>query len=304
MEPTSSIQSGEPWRVRVQTWTEVFASPERRIELVAGMTLLLLLLYSEPVWYLEVGVYGLSISALLHRPLLRKPWFWLLLALFLAAGHARIWFQVDNHKYLITYWCLAFGLSMAAADPLRALRTNARLLIGLAFLFAVVAKLLSPDYMSGDFFDSLLVMDNRFSTVTSFLGGIPAQDLQLGRLLRTDLLIFGDLTVPIDVVDSPRLQLMTQVLTWWTLFIEAIVAVLFLWPQDRGPSRWRDLALVLFILTTYPVAPVIGFAWVLAAMGTAQSTTPRAGFGPVLYVAAYIFTMLISYVPLAGLLSS
>lgn len=304
MEPTALPRYVEPWRVRVRVWMEAFTAPERRIELVAGMTLLLLLLYSEPVWYLEVGVYGLSISALLHRPLLRRPWFWLLLAFFLALGHARIWFQVDNHKYLITYWCLAFGLSMRAAEPLRALRTNARLLIGLAFLFAVIAKLLSPDYMNGDFFDSLLVMDERFSHVTSFLGGIPAQDLQLGRLLRTDLLVFGDLKAPIEVADSPRLQLMVQVMTWWTLFIEVAVAVSFLWPRDRGPSRWRDLALVVFILTTYPVAPVIGFAWVLATMGVAQSTAVRAEFGPVLYVGAYIFTMLVSYVPFARFLAT
>lgn len=287
---------------RLRGWVDTFSAPERRIELVGGMTLLLFLLYSESVWYLRVGAYALAVAGLLYRPLIRKAAFWLLIACFLVVGHARGWFQIDNHKYLITYWCLAFGLAMLATDPLRALRTNGRLLVGLAFLFAVIAKLLSPDFMSGDFFNSLLVADGRFAGVASFFGGVLMQEIEMGSLARKDLLVFGDLTVPIDTVSSPRLQIMAQVMTWWTILIEVVVAVLFLWPEDRGPSRWRDPALLLFIATTYPIAPVIGFAWVLAAMGTAQSTTSSYRYGVVLYVAVFIFMMAASYVPAARFL--
>ncbi len=302
MESAPALQPRDSLIVRLRTWVDALSAPERRIELVGVMTLLLFLLYSESIWYLQVGVYGLSIAALLYRPLIWKPAFWLLVTFFLAVGHARGWFRIDNHKYLITYWCLAFGLSMMAADPLRALRTNARLLIGLAFLLAVVAKLISPDYLSGDFFTSLLVTDGRFSGVASFFGGIPMQDIQLSSLARKDLIVFGDLTVPFDVIDTPRLRVMAQVMTWWTIIIEALVAVLFLWPEDRGLSRWRDPSLLLFIMTTYPIAPVIGFAWVLSAMGTAQSTSQSYRYGAVLYVAVFIFMMITSYIPIARFL--
>lgn len=286
-------------RAAAQGWADVFSAPEHRFELVAGMTLLMLLLYSEAIWYLEMGVYALAILAVLHRPLLRRPGLWLLITLFLAAGHLRAWFAVDNHKYLITYWCLALGLSLLASDPQRALRTNARWLIGLAFLFAVLGKLLSPDYLSGSFFEGLLLSDGRFFGVASFFGGIPMQELKLGDLARRDLLVFGDLSAPIDLPSSARLGVMAQVLTWWTILIEAAVAVLFLWPEDRGPSRWRDAALLAFIVTTYPVAPVIGFAWVLAAMGTAQSTRRGFPYWPVLYVAAYVLVLMSLYFPFA-----
>ncbi len=299
----SNEASLRPRRAAVLGWTDAFVAPERRFELVGGMTLLLLLLHSEPVWYLEVGVYGLSVAALLYRPLVRKPALWFGIAAFLTAGHVSVWFHLDNHKFLLTYWCLAVGLSLLAADTTRALRTNARLLIGLAFLFAVVGKLLAPDYLSGAFFEGLLLTDGRFFGVAHVFGGIPLPDLQLADLAREDLLVFGDLRIPFDLPSTPRLTALAQGLTWWTLAIEAAVAVLFLWPEDRGPSRWRDPALLLFIVTTYPVTPVIGFAWVLAAMGTAQSTQRGWRYWPVLYVAAYLFVMLSTSVARSGLLT-
>ena len=286
-------------RSAARGWAEAFAAPERRLELVAGMTLLLLLLYSEAIWYLEMGVYALAILAVLHRPLVRKPGLWLLITAFLAAGHLRAWFAVDNHKYLITYWCLALGLALLAADPVRVLRHNARWLIGLAFLFAVLAKLLSPDYLSGAFFEGLLLTDARFFEVASFFGGVPLQEIRLGDLARRDLLVFGDLGEPVALLSSARIEGMALVLTWWTILIEAVVALLFLWPEDRGPSRWRDPALLVFIVTTYPVAPVVGFAWVLAAMGTAQSTRRGFPYWPVLYVAAYVLVLMSFYFPFA-----
>ena len=301
---TTTVRGGWWTRARaaVRDGARVLGAPERRFELVAGMTLLLLLLYSEAIWYLEMGVYALAIVAVLHRPLVRRPSLWFLITGFLAVGHLRAWFAIDNHKYLITYWCLAIGLALLASDPMRTLRTSARWLIGLAFAFAVVAKLLSPDYLSGAFFEGIMLTDARFFGVASFLGGVPLSELQLGNFARQDLLVFGDLSVPVELQSSSRLAVLAQVLTWWTLFIEGVVAVFFLWPEDRGLSRWRDLTLLVFIATTYPVAPVIAFAWVLAAMGAAQSTRRGFPYWPALYVVAYVLVLLSFHFPFARFL--
>ena len=43
---------------------------------------------------------------------------------------------------------------------------NARALIGLAFAFAVLWKLLSPDYLDGRFFRVALVEDHRLEPIT------------------------------------------------------------------------------------------------------------------------------------------
>lgn len=288
-----SKRSHTAWR----RWADAFVAPERRFELVGVMTLLLLLLYSEPIWYLELGVYGLGLAALLYRPLLSKPALWFLLTAFLAVGHIRAWFYIDNHKYLITYWCLAVALALLAREPLDVLRVNARLLIGLAFLLAVVAKLVSPDYLDGSFFEGLLLSDRRFFGVSTLLGGVPPEALRASELTRMDALALGDVRLPVAMPSTARLVWIAQVLTWWTILIEAAVAVLFLWPEDRGPSRWRDPTLLAFIITTYPVAPVIGFAWVLTTMGVAQSSRRGYRYWPVFYAASFLLVMLVSYVP-------
>lgn len=305
MPPVSDTASAPWWAPAhraVRDRLTAFAAPERRFELAGLMTLLMLMLYSEEIWYLQVGVYGLSILAILHRPLLRSPALWLAITCFLVVGHARSWFYIDNHKYLITYWCFAVGLARLAPEPMPALRQSARYLIGLAFLFAVIAKLLAPDYLSGAFFEGMLLSDARFSGVASFFGGIPLQDIQLSELARRDLAYLGDPSILLPYPSSGRLVALAAVLTWWTLFIESAVALLFLWPGERGLARWRDPALLVFIATTYPVAPVIGFAWVLASMGVAQSSGKGAPYWTGLYVAAFILVLLFRYVPVARFL--
>jgi len=54
---------------------------------------------------------------------------------------------IDNHKKLLTYWVLAFVLASLVPDESsrdRVLSINGRILLGLCFLFAVIAKLMSP----------------------------------------------------------------------------------------------------------------------------------------------------------------
>jgi hypothetical protein len=58
----------------------------------------------------------------------------------------------DNHIYLLAYWCLVLFLVLNVPAPARqrALALNARWLIGLAFLFAILWKaVLSPDFVDG-----------------------------------------------------------------------------------------------------------------------------------------------------------
>jgi hypothetical protein len=52
--------------------------------------------------------------------------------------------------------------------------------------------------------------------------------------------------------------------------VEGAVAITFLWPFGRMISQWRNAALLLFCATTYAVAPVEGFGWLLIAMGITQ----------------------------------
>lgn len=284
-------------RVAMLRWADSFSAEERRFELVAAMTLLLLIMHTVSVWYMQVGVLCLSVFAVLHRPLVRSALFWFAITFILAVGHYQGWFYIDNHKYLITYWCLAVGLSRLAEDPARFLALNARLLIGLAFLFAVLWKIISEDYLSGAFFEATLLQDTRFHGVAEVLGGVPAADLQQNVQNISGLLDFGDPEAGVSINTGGRIAALAQFMTWWTIGIEAVVAACFLWPEDRGLSQWRDLLLFAFLLTTYPLAPVVGFAWVLTAMGTAQCSTRQFRYWPVLYTLAFLAVMASAYLP-------
>src|SRR5437868_11592991 len=110
-------------------------------ELGATMTLLLLLFFGSDFWYLEIPIVILCSLGLLYRPLVHESNFWFLITVFLAASNFQNWYTIDTHKYLITYSCLAWCLAAPAANPLKLLRVNARLLIGLAFLFAALWKI-------------------------------------------------------------------------------------------------------------------------------------------------------------------
>ncbi len=59
-------------------------------------------------------------------------------------------------------------------------------------------------------------------------------------------------------------------MTWWTLAIEGLIALLFLWPGERWISAIRTFSILVFAATTYLVAPVLGFGWIVIVLGFAQ----------------------------------
>jgi hypothetical protein len=81
-----------------------------------------------------------------------------------------------------------------------------------------------------------------------------------------------DTLPPVQLASSPRVQMAAQVLTWSTVAVEGLLALLFLLPVT---ARWwhaaRDCALLAFLIGTYLIAPVFGFGGLLAVMGAAQT---------------------------------
>ncbi len=73
----------------------------------------------------------------------------------------------------------------------------------------------------------------------------------------------------------------------WTLVIESLVAILYLLPTRFSLSRWAEPALIVFILSTYVLAPVVGFGWVLILLAMASTTLPRP-IAHVLYPLAFV----------------
>jgi hypothetical protein len=271
----------------------IFGTPAGRYRVVAVMTLLLVVLHTHPAWYVQAGVMAIALAGLLHPPAIHRPAFWFGLVAVLSVGLVRLWYEIDNHQYLITYWCFAIGVTRLAAEPERALALNARLLVGLAFLLATIWKLATPEYVSGAFFEGLMLTDPRFADVARLAG---AENLAAGQHALRDFSLLGDPEAGVSLTSSARLAALAGAMTWWTVGIEALVAAAFLWPGRRGLPAVRDQLLVAFLATTYLLAPVVGFAWVLAAMGAAQ--TRLGGRGVLVYLAVFVLVKVAASLPI------
>ena len=260
---------------------------ERLFRIVGTMTALLVMLQVANAPRLEeLLAIGAAAGILLPR-LMHQPVYWFGLCAMLAVNHVELWATLDNHQYLITYWCLAMGTSQLLPSTRRALATNARLLIGLCFLFATLWKFMSAEFIDGTFFHFTLLTDRRFSGFADLVGGVPVEVTAANiSALETLTRPYGGVDV-IQLEDSPRIGGLALFLAVWTITVEGLLALIFLVPLRDRQAPLRDGALLLFMVSTYPVATVVGFGRVLAVMGLAQSPN-RLGFERPLYLLLFL----------------
>lgn len=267
-------------------------------EMGAAMTLLMIVIsLHEPFWYLKLGIATLAVSALVLRPLMRNPLVWFGLVVVFLWSFTFSWAEQNNHDYLKVYWCLAVGASLLAVESGRALRFNARVLIGLCFFFATLWKLVSPDYLDGSFFTYFLLQDSRFGLLAKHLGGLDGSVLAADQMVRGAHSLFGNPADPIPTPLAPAVVWVAHLMTWWTVAIEGTVATAFLLPRRFFLSRWRDVILFAFVLSTYVVAPILYFAWILLAMGVVQCEHERLRYAPVAYAVLFLLVLMRFYIP-------
>jgi hypothetical protein len=270
--------------------------------LALRLTLLELLLRPVGDWTLRPFLLALAGMGLLLPGTLRRPELWWALAGLTGLRVVLDWPLPDNHAYLLCYWCLAVALALSVADPRRFLADNGRWLIGLVFAFATLWKLaLSPDYLDATFFRVTLLTDPRFADFARLLGSLSPDALAELRGALEQHADVGLLEQTVPPLPA-RLVWLAHALTWWTVDIEAALALAFLWPRERGPARVRDAGLLLFCATTYAVATVDGFGWLLIAMGVAQ-TAPERGGTRALYLASFALILFYREVPWLTLLA-
>ena len=246
-------------------------------DLALRLTLLTLMLRPIGEPQLRPWVLLLAAAGLLAPALARRPALWGLLAGLTAWRVLADWPLADNHAYLLSYWCLAIAISLAALEPPAALARNARWLIGLAFGFAVVWKgLLSVDYLDGTFFRVTFLTDPRLESFSTLAGGLSLEQLTEAREVlwqHLDGAAAGGHEMPALPL---RFEWLARFATLWTLGSEALVAVSFLLPDRRGLAALRDPVLLMFCATAYALLPTIaGFGWLLLAMGVAQCDPER-----------------------------
>jgi hypothetical protein len=270
---------------------------------VLTLTAILLLLRPLEVWWIAPFVLVAACLSLVLRSVRRAPITWLIVSLLIAIRIAVVWPLSDNHIYLLSYWCLAIGLAMLGPASAATLATSSRWLLAAAFGFAVLWKaVLSPDYTDGRFFRVTLMTDARFADASLIFGGLSREQMNGNREFLKPLPEGAELLTPPPFVEPPRLRTFAAAATWGGLALEALIALLCLIPMEGGIQLARHAALLLFCVTTYALAPVAGFGWLLATMGLAQSRPEqRVVFGS--YVAVFVVILLYSEIPWAGVLA-
>ncbi len=260
------------------------------------LTLLDLLLAPIGQWSVRAPVLLIASAGLLHGGVLRSPLTWLMLAGLSAWRVLADWPMSDNHAYLLSYWCLAIFIALLSIRPPRSLARSARLMIGLVFAFAILWKgALSPDYNDDRFFRTLLLLDSRFEDITLSIGGMREESLDDARELLENDLHDSERIAPASL-ESHAVRRLATFLTWATLGIEGLVALLFLLPARFPSGRLRDWALLAFCAGTYAIAPVPGFGWLLLSMGIAQCPDD-ARSTRWLYLACFALVLLHEHVP-------
>jgi hypothetical protein len=263
------------------------------VNLALRLTLLSMLLRPIGAGVVRPCILALAAAGLLLPGLLRQPGLWMALTVLTGLRVILDWSLADNHAYLLCYWCLAVSIALCSRALSLCLALNGRLLIGFAFVFATLWKaVLSPDYLDGRFFRVTLLTDPRFAGFAQLAGGVlPEQFEELRAFVKQH--VDGQLFAPsVFPAEPPQFLQLARFMTWWTVAIEGAIALTFLWPMGRGLSKARDAILLTFCVTTYAVATVAGFGWLLLALGVAQCE-PERRKTQLLYLA--VFALILFY---------
>jgi hypothetical protein len=253
-------------------------------------------------WFVRPAVLAAAALVLISPRLLLTPAIWAGVSVAIAVRIAEDWPLSDNHIYLLAYWSLAIALSLRKADAGGVLAFNSRLLLGLAFSFAVLWKaVLSPDFLDGRFFRVTLLTDPRFGEAAMLIGGLSADQLASNRRALEPLPDGAELLESPAIVEPPRLRALATISTWGIVALEASVAILMLMPAARVAPIVRHVVLLVFCLLTYAFAPVAGFGWLLLVMGAAQ-TSPEEVWMRRLYLVAFVSVLFYAEVPWAALI--
>jgi len=214
-------------------WRRLASNPDatgshRTAELPTGilrLSCLLLMFYGASDWTAGVPLKIACGAALFSDRLLSSGASWLCMTLLLAFSNGSSWHSIDNHKYLINYWSLCVATALIARARSRSvLAGNARLLIGLCFLFAVIWKIMAGEFADGSFLHHVLLTDSRVQVPTSIVGQVPLPALETNRSLLRMQAMFPDSGTEVSLSSSSVLRTIALVASWWTLLIEGLIA--------------------------------------------------------------------------------
>lgn len=214
--------------------------------------------------------FALCLFLVLWEPALVSARSWLVLSTGSLWVLASNWHFMDNHKYLMWYWSLAVAIALSQTDSFRVLKDNARLLIGLSFFFATLWKLLGGEFLDGSFYGYIYLTPGIFTNVARLFGGVSMETLESNYELYRVFEATPDPTGVVFLNGVAIVRGFSLFSAYWTIVVELFITICFLAPNGSFVARFRHLTLLLFLCTTYFIAPVAPFAILLATLGYTQ----------------------------------
>lgn len=215
--------------------------------------------------------------------------FWLVIGITLSFYHFSEWFIIDNHIYLMIYWAFNLSVVLYTDNKHEALVLSSKLLVGLCFFFATFWKMITPEFMDGTFFTYLLIGgDTRFEWFSMMISGMNAGLLETNQAAMDSMksVLYNGEQIPVEITSD--IKFLALYMTWWTIILEGAISLLFLISLFKNKDYFAHLALMTFIITTYPVATVITFGLLLTCIGFGANASQNLK-----YIYMIIFTFLL-----------
>ena len=241
------------------------------------MVLVLLLLFA-----IEIPAYGvvvplLAVPGILVQRIAFNAYYWVLIALvftlfyfFLGTAHF-----VPNYKLgfvsLITSVTIVLFAKRNDEDWPRLFRKLVRWVIGIGFLIIATGRLLSAEYLDGSYHEFHFLTDRSLHRATSALTGLGTPELYGVSQSFTQLLSSTDPSRQISVLTNPMLRPTALLWAYFTVFLQAMIAITFLAPRGSWLNRRREWFLIAFIVGTFPLDTAPGFATMVACAAFIQS---------------------------------
>ena len=201
---------------------------------------------------------------------------------------------MPNHNHIYAYVTIIISLTFfinSKAQHLNFLKIQAKYIIGLCFLFAVIGKFLAPEFLDGSFFDFTNTARFQFFGFSSIVGGIDKGLLQENHNNLYALLATNNTSNFFILNEADKMKNISLFLTYWTILIESLIAISFCLPSRFLLTKYRNVFLLIFIVSTYPIATVVEFGVIVTLLGFIQSLKNNS-FGRYSWVYLVIFFIL------------
>lgn len=243
--------------------------------LALRLTLLMLIIYGgTPSPFLGSLLRIICGIMIICPPLTASRFMWITISTILVFYNAFYWVIYTNFDYLITYWSIACTIVVFSEEPNEVMGWNARMLIGLCFLFAATWKFIGGEYLDGTVQHFVFLNDHRMENLSSIFGlgkDVLAENRGLLGMIRE----MPGKDVGVTLKTSTSMHIFCVITSYWTILIESAIAIVFLLTLPRWFGKVRDVLLIIFIISTYFFFPVPVFAFAITLLGFAQCSLHR-----------------------------